>query len=406
MKALNTAIMVAFLSSLLVGGACKRHAGGAHTDEETSAIPVSVVTVEERLFSYNVRTVATLFALHESHIGSKIGSRVAEIYVEESDEVKEGDPLLKLEQKDFLDAVNQGQAAVAAAEAALANVLAGTRREDVATAKAAFELAEREYNRMKGLWETQSIPKARFDAAEAQYKTAKEMYEKAVRGPRDEDINVARAQVNQARAALEVARTKQADSVIRAPFDGVIVGKYVNVGEMVGTSRVLFREVDISRVKAEADIPESEFAWTKVGTPAFVSVDAYPGEEFRGSATLVNPSIDPMSRTFHVKIEIPNLDERLKPGMFARVRLQVRQEQKPGVPMEALNRLPGTGVYYAFAVVDGKAQKVNVALGLREENWVAVEEGLEVGDHVVTSGSALLQTGRGVTVVTEAGERT
>jgi len=175
---------------------------------------------------------------------------------------------------------------------------------------------------------------------------------------------------------------------------------------MVGTGRVLFREVDISRVKAEADIPESEFAWTKVGTPAFVSVDAYRGEEFRGSVTLVNPSIDPMTRTFHVEIEIANPDKRLKPGMFARVRLQVRQERKPGVPMEALNRLPATGVYYAFAVVDGKAQKVNVTLGLREGNWVAVEEGLAVSDQVVTSGSALLQTGTRVTVVTEARERT
>jgi len=405
MKMLSAVTVVVLVGFLLVGGACREHSGETPTDEETSAIPVTVATVEKRLFSYNVRTVATLFALHESHIGSKIASRVAKIYVEESDTVKEGDPLLELEQKDFLDAINQAEAAVKAAEAALTNVLAGTRREDIAAARAAFELAEREYNRMKGLWETQSIPKARLDAAEAQYKTAKETYEKAVRGPREEDINVARARVDQARAALQAARTKHADSVIRAPFDGVIVGRYVNVGEMVGPNRVLFRLVDISRVKAEADIPESEFAWTKVGTPAFISLDAYPDEEFRGSVTLVNPAIDPMTRTFHVEIEIPNPDQRLKPGMFARVRLQVRQERKPGIPMEALNRFPATGVYYVFAVVGGKAQKVNVTLGLREGNWVAVEEGLSVGDRVVTSGSALLQTGRPVTIVTEAGEK-
>jgi len=361
--------------------------------------------VNQRQFSYNVRTVGTLFALHESHIGSKVGSKVAEIYVDESDEVKKGDPLLKLEQEDFIEAVNQARAAVATAEATLANVLAGTRKEDIAAAKASFELAEREYNRMKGLWETQSVPKARLDAAEAQYKTAKETYEKAVRGPREEDINVARAGVNQAEAALEVARTKLGDSVVRAPFDGVIVGKYANVGEMVGPTRVLFREVDISRIKVEGDIPETEFAYTRVGAPAFVSVDVYPGEEFRGSVTLVNPSVDPMTRTFHVEMEIPNPDERLKPGMFARLRLQVRQERKPGIPMEALNRLPATGVYYAFAVVEGKAQKVNVTLGLREGNWVAVDEGLSVGDQVVTSGSALLQTGRRVTIVTESGEK-
>jgi multidrug efflux pump subunit AcrA (membrane-fusion protein) len=405
MKTLNAVTMVVLIGSLLVGGACRERSSEARSGEESPAIPVTVATVEERLFSYNVRTVGTLFALHESHIGSKVAGRVAEIYVEESDEVKKGDPLLKLEQEDFRDAMNQAEAAVKAAEAALANVLAGTRKEDIATAKAAFELAETEYNRMKDLWETRSIPKARFDAAEAQYKTAKETYEKAVRGPREEDINVARAQVDQARAALEVAKTKLADSVLRAPFDGVIVGKYANVGEMVGPTRVLFREVDISRIKVEADIPETEFAYTRVGTPAFVSVDVYPGEEFQGSVTRVNPSIDPMTRTFHVEMESPNPDGRLKPGMFARLRLEVRQERKPGVPMEALNRLPATGVYYAFAVVDGKAQKVNVTLGLREGNWVAIEEGLSVGAQVVTSGSALLQTGRRVTIVTESGEK-
>lgn len=389
---------------LVVGGGCRKDAGDAPVEEPKLAVPVTVATVEDRLFSYNVRTVGTLFALHESNIGSKVGGRAAEIYVEESDEVKKGDPLMKLEQEDYVDAVNQAQAAVATAEAALANVLAGTRREDIATAEAAFELAEREYNRMKGLWATQSIPKARLEAAEAQYKTAKETYEKAVRGPREEDINVARAQVDQAKAALETAGTYLEDSTIRAPFDGVIIGKYANVGEMVGMSRVLFREVDISRVKVEADIPESEFSWTKVGAPAFISVDAYPGDEFRGAVTVVNPSVDPMTRTFHVKLEIPNPDKRLKPGMFARVRLQVKDERKPGVPMEALNRLPGTGVFYVFAVVDGKAQKKNLVMGLREGNWAAVEEGISVGDKVVVAGPASLQTGMPVTVMGEREE--
>ncbi len=404
MTALKTGFVVALIGLLIMGGGCRRGGEKAAGKDETTAMAVAVATVEERVFSHNVRTVATLSALHESNIGSKVGGKVAEVYVEESDEVEKGKPLLKLDQKDFLDAVRQAEAAVATAEAALANVLAGTRKEDIAAAKASFELAEREYDRMKGLWETQSIPKARLDAAEAQYKTAKETYEKAVRGPRQEDINVARARVDQAKAALDTARTKLENSVVGAPFDGVIVGKYVNVGEMIGTSRVLFREVDIGRVKVEADIPEGEFAWTKVGTPAFISADAYPGEEFGGAVTLVNPSIDPMSRTFHVEVEIPNPDKRLKPGMFARVRLQVRQERSPGIPMDALSRLPGTGVYYVFAVADGKAQKKNVVLGLREGNWVAVDDGLAVGEQVVISGSGLLQTGMPVTVVAGDGE--
>ena len=404
MRRFNKAVVISLFALLVLGGSCRRDTGDLPVEEPALAAPVTIAPVEDRLFSYNVRTVGTLFALHESNIGSKVGGRAAEVYVEESDEVKRGDPLLKLEQEDYADAVNQAQAAVATAEAALANVLAGTRKEDIATAKAGFELAQREYNRMKGLWETQSIPKARLDAAEAQYKTAKETYDKAVRGPREEDIDVARAQVNQAKAALETARTYLDDSTIRAPFDGVIIGKYVNVGEMVGMSRVLFREVDISRVKVEVDIPESEFAWTKVGAPAFISVDAYPGDEFRGDVTVVNPSVDPMTRTFHAKLEIPNPDKRLKPGMFARVRVQVRQERKPGVPMEALSRLPGTGVFYVFAVVDGKAQKRNVVLGLREGNWAVVEEGLSVGDQVVVAGPADLQTGTPVAVMGEQEE--
>jgi len=394
MRPLKTGFLAALLFLLLAGGGCRK-GGEVTTDkDEPAAVPVEVARVEERLFSHNVRTVGTLFALHESKVGSKVGGRVAEVYAEEGDQVKKGDPLLKLEQKSFLDAMRQAEAAVATAEAALANVLAGTRREDIAAAKAAFELADREYNRI--------------DAAEAQYKTAKEAYDKAVRGPRDEDIDVARAQVEQAKAALATAKTRLDDSIVRAPFDGVIVGKYVNVGEvisdMIMPEMVLFREVDASRVQAEADIPEGEFAWTKIGTPAFISVDAYPGEEFQGSVTRVNPSIAPTTRTFHVEVEIPNPGKRLRPGMFARVRLQVRQERKTGIPMDALNRLAGTGVYYVFAVADGKAQKKNVVLGLREGNWVAIEDGLSPGEQVVISGSGLLQTGTPVTVVADKGE--
>lgn len=408
MRPLTTVFLAALLFLLLAGGGCRK-GGEVTTDkDETAAVPVEVARVEERVFSHNVRTVGTLFALHESKVGSKVGGRVAEVYAEEGDQVKKGDPLLKLEQKSFLDAMRQAEAAVATAEAALANVLAGSRKEDIAAAEASFELADREYNRMKGLWKTQSIPKARLDAAEAQYKTAKEAYDKAVRGPRDEDIDVARAQVEQAKAALATAKTRLDDSIVRAPFDGVIVGKYINVGEVVSEmimpEMVLFREVDVSRVQAEADIPEGEFAWTKIGTPAFISVDAYPGEEFQGSVTRVNPSINPATRTFHVEVEISNPGKRLRPGMFARVRLQVRQERKAGIPMDALNRLAGTGVYYVFAVADGNAQKKNVVLGLREGNWVAIEDGLSPGEQVVISGSGLLQTGTPVTVVADKGE--
>ena len=408
MRPLNTGFLAALLCSLLVGGGCGK-GGEVTTDkDETATVPVAVARVEERIFSHNVRTFGTLVALHESKVGSKVGGKVVEVYAEEGDEVNRGDPLLKLEQTSFLDTMRQAEAAVATAEAALASVLAGSRREDIASAKASFELADREYNRMKGLWETQSIPKARLDAAEAQYKTAKETYDKAVRGARDEDIDVARAQVDQAKAALGTAETRLDDSVVRAPFDGVIVGKYVNVGEVVSDmimpEMVLFRLVNVSRVKVEADIPEGEFAWTKVGTPAFISVDAYPGEEFEGSVTRVNPSIDPTTRTFHVEVEILNPEKQLRSGMSARARLQVRQESKAGIPMDALNRLSGTGVYYVFAVAGVKAQKKNVVLGLREGNWVAVEDGLALGEQVVISGGGLLQTGTPVTAVEEEGE--
>jgi multidrug efflux pump subunit AcrA (membrane-fusion protein) len=161
MKALNTGFVAALLCLSVVGGGCRK-GGEVTTDkDETAAVPVAVAKVEQRVFSHNVRTVGRLSALHESKVGSKVGGKVAEVYAEEGDEVKQGDPLLKLEQKSFLDTMRQAEAAVTTAEAALANVLAGSRREDIAAAEAAFELAQREYNRMKELWETQSIPQAR-----------------------------------------------------------------------------------------------------------------------------------------------------------------------------------------------------------------------------------------------------
>jgi multidrug efflux pump subunit AcrA (membrane-fusion protein) len=388
---------------LVVVFGCTRN-GGPDAGAEPETVPVETVKVTEREFAYNIKTVGTLVALHESRMGPKVGGKVTEILVDQADTVGEGDVLLRIDESDIRAAVNQAEAAVATARAGLNNLLAGTRKEDIASAKAAYEHAEKAYERMRGLWEKRSIPKERLDGAEAQYKMAKETYEKAVRGPRDEDIEVAKAQVKQAEAAREQARTQLENATVRAPFDGTIIAKLVNVGEMIGPERALFFLVNISVIKVECDIPEVEFAWVTKGTPAFISVDAYPGEEFRGGVSLVNPAVDPITRTFHIKMEIPNPGGTLKPGMFARIRLETRRSKNPAVPLDTLRRLPGTGVYYVFTISEGKAQQKNVETGMREANWVVIEDGLELGEEVIVTGGGQIKSGVPVTVVAEKGE--
>lgn len=387
-------------------------------NEKQRIIPVEVVKVKKRDVISYVAATGTICPKLESKVGPRISGRIEKIYADEGDEVKEGDVLIKLEQQELIIAKDQAEATLRLAQANLDKVLAGTREEEIqqaeaglAQAKANLEDAEVNFSRLKKLFETHTVAKKTFDNAETLYKVAQAQYEAAMerlkmakKGPTKEDIEIARAQVRQAEVVLQMAKQKLKDSITVTPFSGVVVGKFKNEGEYVTSTPAteVLHLVDISSVKVEVSIPEYEMASVSVGQEAEVKVDAYPDKVFKGEIVTVNPWIDPGTRTFKVKIEIPNGDYSLKGGMFARVNIIKGKREALVIPREAVMRQEGVWLYHVIVAGDtNRAERRVIKPVFTPFGYVEVEEGLKEGEKVVVKGQAALEGGEPLEIVKE-----
>jgi RND family efflux transporter MFP subunit len=159
--------------------------------------------------------------------------------------------------------------------------------------------------------------------------------------------------------------------------------------------------VDVESVEVAVNVPEKRLGRIREGLPAEISVLSYPGRTFYGTISRLSPALDPVSRTLEVRLRIENSAHALKPGMFAEVRLLLRQEQQiVRIPLAALvDRAEGQ---VAFVVRDNRAQEVAVRTAFIQEDTAAVESGIAAGDRVVVVGQQNLNGGDEVTVVEDA----
>ena len=324
---------------------------------------VKVVTVKRGDISVPLVATGTIFPEYESKIGPKISGTIEIVYVDEGDKVRKGQPLVQLDQKDLLIAVRQGQATVRVAEAQLKE----------AEVKVANLKKERE--RLANLLKKNVISQQKYDDIDTAYSMA-------VTG-----IEVIRAQILSTRENLAMAEQKLSDTVIIAPFSGLIVKRFVNQGEFVSTMppSPLFLIMNIDKVKTEIGLPEVHLARINIGNPVEIKVDTYPGIIFKGTVSTINPMVDPVSRAFTVKVEIPNKDHRLKPGMFARVKIYPTIHKGALiVPFKSVMKRAGNTVVF---VVDGNTVKLRaVTPGINNEGEIEVIDGLKEGEEVVIEG--------------------
>jgi membrane fusion protein (multidrug efflux system) len=204
---------------------------------------------------------------------------------------------------------------------------------------------------------------------------------------RARDESQANVQVLEARLALAQARLSKLE--IRAPFSGVVGIRTVSVGDFVKDGADLVNLVDISSVKVDFRVPERYVDAARPGQAIEVMLDALPGQVFHARVDAVDPTIDSNGRSALLRGRIENGDGRLKPGMFARVRLILAERaQALVVPEEAI--VPQGGKLSVWKVVDGKAMRTEVTTGLRRDARVEILDGLRDGDMVVTAGQIRL----------------
>jgi RND family efflux transporter MFP subunit len=345
---------------------CGKPADGK-SSPDGSRPPVAVETAKAAPAEVEeaVEVVGTLTARSEAEVKTEYSGTVVEVYVTQWVRVKAGTPLARLDSSEIDAAVQSARATALQAE--------------VAAQRAARELERTVKLKEAGLATQQGLDEA---------KSVEE---------------AARAGAAAAKAQLAMAQTRLAKAVVRAPIDGVVSLRNVNVGDYVenmGNPAPMFRVVDNRGLELTANVPSARMSELRVGQPFAFTSDSFPGKEFAGQVSFINPAADEASRTVKVKAEVKNADESLKAGLFVKGRIVTgRRAGVLVVPRSALVSWDTVSRQAAVFVVDGGlAKRVVVETGAAPGDRVEVVKGLTPGQEVVTRGGFNLREGDRVQV--------
>jgi len=317
--------------------------GGDRTgNAESEAIQKTKVRVEE-VQLVPVDQISTFTATVEAdqvnNIAPAMGGRIREIRVDVGSQVRRGQALVTM------DKANLSQ-----------------QQTQVATLK-------RDYERYKELYEVGGISKQQLDQAKTQ-------------------LDVAEYALN----------NLDENTTLTSPVNGVVTARNYDPGDVAGQSPILTIE-SINPVKVKVNVSESYYSQVVKGMPVEVQVDALGGEVFQGSVSLIHPTLDPVSHTFTVEISVPNGDQRLRPGMFARVKMNFGTNERPLLSDRAVLKQVGSNDRYVFVEKDGKAIYTLVQLGVRINDKYEIVSGLNDGDKVIVQGNTGLIDGVEVEVI-------
>lgn len=292
----------------------------------------------------------------EVDVGFKISGRIIRIFVQEGDWVEKGKTIAQLDDEDLRQRVELARATLKSSQARLEKLLAGSRPEEIREAEANLQQAQfdyenkkTQYERMKTLYDGRVIPKETLDNAETRFKVARailegamETYKKVKEGPRKEDIEDGRAQVEQAKASLKLAETQLSYTLLQAPISGIVLVKSAEVGEVVNPGTSILTLGDLTNVWLRAYIPETDLSRVKWGQEVIVTTDLYPKKEYKGKISFISSQSEftpkqiqtekeRVTLVYRIKVDIPNPSMELKPGMPAdgRILLNSSATQKP-----------------------------------------------------------------------------
>ncbi len=354
----------------------------------SSAVPVQITTAT---LVYPSQTVADfnasgyVVAQRRASVASKGTGRLERLAVQEGSRVKQGDVLAELENNDLKAEYAQVAGQLAAA------------RADLTRAETEKRTAERNFRRYRNLWEQKVVPRAEFE-------TAEDRYGKAVAG-----IDSAKAAIRALEAASKRASVLIEYTVIRAPFDGVVLTKNADEGEVVapfGSSvnakAAVVTMADLSSLMVQADVSESFLPRVHVDQSCEIQLDALPDTRFPGRVYTIVPTADRTKGTVMVKVSFDSLDPRILPEMSARVAFLTRplssQESIPflGAHREVICRRNGTQGF--FQIVDNQARWLEVPAPEFKGDYVVLADWLKGKEQIVLRPPQTLKPGNNVKV--------
>jgi membrane fusion protein, multidrug efflux system len=349
--------LVALAAVALVGGAWYLFAAGKPAEPaagaanaQGSARTVAVVTAHavKKEFAHEVQALGTLRANESVDITAKVADRVAAIHFNEGQQVRKGDVLIELDNTEA--------------------------RADLAAAEAAASDSRSQYKRSQELYQTKALSEAQLDQLQATLLA------------------------NEARVAA--ARSRLADRVITAPFNGRVGLRNVSLGGLVSPGGVITTLDDLSVVKLDFSVPEVFLATLQPGLSVEARSTAYSNASFTGRVASVDTRVDPSTRAVTIRALIDNKDGRLRPGMFMTVKLVRPEGDALMLPEQAI--VPENDQHYVYVIADGRAHKREIKIGRRRPGEVEVLQGLTADEGVVVDGTLNLRDGVPVKVRTDA----
>jgi HlyD family secretion protein len=440
------------------GPAAAEAAQALPTEEIEATVPVEIGLVETGDISLIFFYSGTLKPKDEINIIPGAAGRIASLLVDVGDEVKAGDTLAIIEDNIQQAQIKQAEAALTMARLNLAKMEIGSRPEEIAAAQAAVELAraalndvatvddnertreatelarteaalrtaQAEYDKIAWAGDIGSTPQAAaLQQATIAYESALARYNLGVNPSdsqlaplmlqlaqaelalslkvqpfREVDFATARAGIQQAEAVLELAKLQQAETIITAPFDGIVSQVNISQGSRV-SQQTPIASIISNELQAEVEVQENLISQVSEGKSASFQVSAYPGQDFPGVVTHINPQADPNTRTFKVTVTPTQGVELLRSGMFADVAI-LAQENKNTILVPRSAVIQGDGEPYVFVVNDDNSvEQRTVTTGLFDSDRIEVLAGLKPGDAVVIAGQPNLVDGAQVEIAND-----
>ena len=350
-------------------------AAAAPRKPSSEVLAVETVPVHEALIGSRIELVGSLTPLSQVVIRPRVGGYVRSLSVDLGDADQEGAELARLDDDSQTETVSLAEAALDVAKAQLQAQIADR------------SLSQKTWDRQKNLMTSGAGTSQQLEQSEAAWMISNARVEL-------EQAKVAQANADLLRAKLDLDELR-----LLAPLTGVVAERMIDVGNLAAPDAPLLRIVDLSTVRTTVHVIERDYRLMHEGLEADVRVDAYPDVLFQGKVSRVAPILDELTRTSDVRIDIPNPERLLKPGMYTRVSLRSGEERQ-GLVIPVVALLDGERP--SVFVVEGtppQTQRRMIDVGAVEGDLVEVTHGLQAGDQVVTLGNRLAVPGQIVSVI-------
>ena len=382
--------MVRLCSSLLLlaaalSAACGSAKGASSSEKavDPAAVPVTTVAAIEKPITRFIRVTGTFAAEEQADVAAETPGRVVATPVERGTQVAAGADLIRITPAEASAQAAEAEANAAQIESRLALADGGTfdidRVPEVANARATLTLAQGDYDRAKMLFEKKLLSQAEFDQRSAQAEVTRRQYDIA----RNAAVQQYQALLG-ARARVTLARKALADTVVRAPFTGVVAERLVSVGDYVTRGTKVVSVMRTNPLRLQLTVPQQFSVEVGVGRAVALEVDTAPGKIYTGQVRYVSPALQADSRTLIVEAVVSNDDGSLRPGSFATAQIE-QGDDRPGVLAPAASVRTVSGTSRVFVVADGRAEERLVTTGQTVGDLVEVTTGLKAGEQVVAT---------------------